>query len=75
MSGQFSVLIISTVLHAALFIAHHLSVETKRLLYHFVMLGVLLYDMEINFLPVRSWLDTNHCHSITDHSKSGFFIA
>ena len=46
MSGQFSVLIISTVLHAVLFIAHDLSVETKRLLYHFVVLGVLLYGME-----------------------------
>ena len=46
MSGQFSVLIISTVLHATLFIAHDLSVETKRLLYHFVVLRVLLYGME-----------------------------
>ena len=46
MSGQFSVLIISTVLHAVLFIAHDLSVETNRLLNHFMVLGVLLYGME-----------------------------
>ena len=30
----------------AVFITHDLSVETKRLLEHFVVLGVLLYGME-----------------------------
>ena len=27
-----------------------------------------------NLLPVRSWLDTNHYHFITESSKSNFFF-
>ena len=27
-----------------------------------------------NFLPVRSWLDTNHCHLITESGESGFIF-
>ena len=34
---------------------------------------LIFYCHIANFLTVTSSLDTNHCHSITESGKSGFF--
>ena len=34
----------------------------------------LCLSSSLNFLLVSSWVDTNHCHSITESDQSEFFV-